>query len=31
MDKPMIYVMIESEANMIILKRADIIHKCINA
>ena len=31
MDKPMIYVMIGSEANMIILKRAHIIHKCINA
>ena len=31
-DKPTIYVLIGSEADMIICKRADmIIHKCINA
>ena len=31
MNKPMIYVMIESETDMTIDKRADmIIHKCIN-
>ena len=31
MNKPMIDVMAEIEADMIIHKRADIIHKCINA
>ena len=32
LDKPMVYVMIESETDMAIQKRADlIIHKYINA
>ena len=32
LDKPMIYVMIESETDMTVHKTADmIIHKCINA
>ena len=31
MNKPMIDVMVGIEADLIIHKRADIIHKCINA